>query len=141
MVFDTIQSQIVLGLAIPVVILTQRDNFSILGLMSQLIVYLAIAYNSDCLIKGNCDSWSWLSVVFPILYSVMYIMFWDRLVIMPRFPLQPGVQIGARPGQQSVGAAVVAGIPPASITQPQTPTPPQTQTQPQPQGSQWVMNQ
>jgi len=99
MVFDTLQSQIVLGLSIPVVILTQRDTFSLIGLLSQIIVYATIAYNADCLVKGNCQTWSWLSVAFPILYSVMYIMFWDRLVIQPRLPIQTGIIIGSRPIQ------------------------------------------
>ena len=114
MVFDTLQSQIVLGLSIPVVILTQRDTFSLIGLLSQILVYATIAYNADCLVKGNCQTWSWISVAFPILYSVMYIMFWDRLVLQPRLPIQTGIIIGSRRDQPP--AVVAQGIPPPATT-------------------------
>lgn len=72
-------AKIMMYLAIPVVLVTQFYNFNTLSILTQFLVYLTIAYNAECLVEGGCDLWAWLSVALPILYSILYIFFGNRL--------------------------------------------------------------
>ena len=71
-------AMVITYLAIPVILVSQYSRFSALGIVIQSLVYMAIAYNAECLVEGGCDLWAWISVALPILYSLVYIVFKDK---------------------------------------------------------------
>lgn len=73
-------------LAIPVILVTQYARFSSLNIVMQALVYMAIAYNAECLAEGGCDLWAWLSVALPIIYSLLFIFFGNQLDLVARPP-------------------------------------------------------
>lgn len=81
MVFKSLQSRLLLALALPVVILSQRKKLSVFNFFAQTLLYLALAYNADCLISGNCRVWAWLAVLVPIINTLGYLFFTDDLNI------------------------------------------------------------
>ena len=76
-------------LAIPVILVTQYGEFSSLNIVTQALVYMAISYNAECLVEGGCDLWAWLSVGLPIIYSLLYILFGNKLglIAIPPSPI------------------------------------------------------
>lgn len=73
-------------LAIPVILVTQYGKFSSLNIITQALVYMAIAYNAECLVEGGCDLWAWGSVALPIIYSLLFIFFGHQLGLVARPP-------------------------------------------------------
>jgi len=79
-------AKVMMYLAIPVVIVTQYAKFNSLSIVTQALVYMAIAYNAECLVEGGCDLWAWLSVALPIIYSLMFIFFGNKLGLVASPP-------------------------------------------------------
>ncbi len=79
MLFESPQSRILLALALPVIILSQRVKFSMVTLLTQIMLYIALAYNADCLVSGQCRTWAWLVILFPIINTIGYLFFVDKL--------------------------------------------------------------
>lgn len=79
MLFESTQSRVLLALAIPVIILSQRMKFSMTTLFTQIILYLALAYNADCLVSGQCKTWAWLVLLLPLINTLGYLFFVDQL--------------------------------------------------------------
>lgn len=79
MLFESTQSRLLLALALPVIILSQRMKFSMTTLFTQIILYLALAYNADCLVSGQCKTWAWLVILFPLINTLGYLFFVDKL--------------------------------------------------------------
>ena len=84
--FYSTPAKAMMYLAIPVIIITQYAKFNAFNIITQLLVYLAIAYNAECLVEGGCGVWAWLSVALPILYSLLYIFFGNQLGLRPTPP-------------------------------------------------------
>lgn len=83
------QSKLLLLMALPVIVLTQRSQYSMTKLMTQLILYLALAYNADCLVTGRCKLWAWIMVLLPVVQTIGYLFF------VPRLGLRSPVQVPA----------------------------------------------
>ena len=87
--FESLQSKVVLFLAIPVVFFGQRSGFDMAKLFSQILLFFALAYNTDCLVNGRCKTWAWLTILFPIIMVIGYLFFGNDLNIPPpvRIPI------------------------------------------------------
>lgn len=77
MMSDQAKVSLVVGAGVAIVSgrLSRRDD-EILDIKSVLLVmlsYAVIAYNSNCLATGRCQSWSWISVAAPVLMGIMFI--------------------------------------------------------------------
>jgi hypothetical protein len=83
MLFESPQSRILVALAIPVIILSQRIKFSMVTLIGHILLYLALAYNADCLVSGQCRLWAWIAVLVPLINTIGYLFFIDQLNLRP----------------------------------------------------------
>lgn len=90
-IFYSKQAKAMMMLAIPTVIVTQLHKFSTYALVMQLLMYFFVAYNAECLVEGDCKLWAWVSVSFPILYSLLYIFFGNQLSLSPTPPRPPTI--------------------------------------------------
>jgi len=77
--FESPQAKVVLALALPVIILSQREKFSIVTLLTQLILYVSLAYNAECLVTGRCGLWAWGSILFPLIQTIGFLFFNSKL--------------------------------------------------------------
>ena len=90
MLFESPQGKLMLLLAIPVIIVTQLRGFDVLRLLTQLTLFVALAYNADCLVMGNCKIWAWLALVFPLIMVTGFLFFKQPELNIPppiRLPL------------------------------------------------------
>jgi len=78
-VFLSRQARLIAYIAIPVILLSQFGHPSLMGLISQILVYGMIAYNAECLSEGGCELWAWSSIALPVIYSILYISFGRQL--------------------------------------------------------------
>ena len=83
MLFNSTQSKVLLFFAVPVVILTQMQHYDIVKLFTQLLLFAALIYNTDCLVVGNCNIWAWLSLVFPVIVIIGYLFYRQPLTLLP----------------------------------------------------------
>lgn len=90
--FESTQSKIMIGLAIPVIVLSQKRQFDMTTLLTQLILFLALAYNTDCLVNGRCNVWAWGTLLFPIVMVIGY-LFFSRPLDIPSPILIPTTEI------------------------------------------------
>ena len=84
--FYSKQAKVMMYLAIPVILVTQYAKFNSFNIVIQSLVYMAIAYNAECMVEGGCGMWAWLSVSLPILYSLLYIFFGNQLGLVATPP-------------------------------------------------------
>jgi hypothetical protein len=113
LLFESTQSRVLLALAIPVIILSQRVKFSMVTLFTQIILYLALAYNADCLVTGQCRTWAWLVILLPLINTLGYLFFVDKLKLDA--PVQLPVPRVFQPGPQNEPLPMVAPmVPPAA---------------------------
>jgi hypothetical protein len=77
--FESVQSKVLLALAFPVIFLSQKEQFSMTTLLTQLIIYISLAYNADCLVTGRCKLWAWGSILFPLIQTIGYLFFNNNL--------------------------------------------------------------
>lgn len=126
MLFESTQSRVLLALAIPVIILSQRVKFSMVTLFTQIILYLALAYNADCLVTGQCRTWAWLVILLPLINTLGYLFFVDKLKLdapvqlpVPR-AFQPNEPAQLPPSASPTPAALPTPLPfgpgPANLT-------------------------
>lgn len=64
----------ILYLGIPVILLTRLAKGGSVKMITQILLYLSIAYNAECLIEGGCKTLAWLSILLPIIYSISFIL-------------------------------------------------------------------
>jgi len=95
--FYTKPAKAMMYISIPVILVTQYYNFNVTNIILQSLIYMAIAYNAECMIEGGCDMWAWLSIIVPILYSLMYVLYGRRFNLLSTVP---------SPILQSAGASV-----------------------------------
>lgn len=102
--FYSLPAQIMIYLAIPVIIVNQYTEFNTFNVVMQVLVYLTIAYNAECLVEGGCDLWAWLSVALPIIYSLMFIFFGNKLGLSatPPSPITSIMPISRKSGTEVV---------------------------------------
>jgi uncharacterized membrane protein len=81
--FESVQSKAMLFMALPVIVLTQMKKFDITQLFTHLILFLALAYNTDCLVEGRCRIWAWVSLIFPLIMVIGYLFFSRPLEVPP----------------------------------------------------------
>jgi hypothetical protein len=67
----SMQSKVILIIAIPFIILSQMIQFNLYSLVLNSITFGFIAYNANCLVYGNCEIWAWISILFPIIVSLL----------------------------------------------------------------------
>lgn len=89
--FYSTPAKIMMLVAIPAIIITQLYQFSTYAFIMQLLMYFFVAFNAECLVEGNCKLWAWLSISFPILYSLLYIFFGNQLSLSPSPPRPPTI--------------------------------------------------
>jgi hypothetical protein len=77
--FESPQSRVLLAVALPVIILTQREGFNMVTLIAQMLLYLSLAYNADCLVSGECRLWAWAALIFPLINTIGFLFFTDKL--------------------------------------------------------------
>ena len=83
--FESLQSKVMLGLGVPVILITQIRSFDMTQLLTQLILFLALAYNTDCLVVGRCHAWAWLTLLFPLIMVIGFVFFSAKLNLQPPF--------------------------------------------------------
>jgi hypothetical protein len=79
-------ARMMIYLAIPVILVTQFTEFNSTSIFIQALTYAGIAYNAECLVEGGCDIWAWVSVLLPIVYSLLFIFFGNQLNLVPLPP-------------------------------------------------------
>jgi hypothetical protein len=113
--FESPQSKVVLALALPVIILSQRAKFSMVTLLTQMILYLSLAYNADCLVTGRCNLWAWGSILFPLIQTIGFLFFNNKLDLQTpvRLPLPRSFQAQHKvvPAQENTQAPAPAPAP------------------------------
>ncbi len=70
-IIGSLQSKVLMGVSLLSLLVSQIFNFSFATLVGQLILAVALSYNANCLVNGNCGIWSWFTVAIPILVSVL----------------------------------------------------------------------
>jgi hypothetical protein len=124
MLFESTQSRVLLALAIPVIILSQRVKFSMVTLFTQIILYLALAYNADCLVSGQCKTWAWLVILLPLINTLGYLFFVDQLQLNAPIQLPvPRVFQPTAPSGPTVPTAAPTAAPTATPKEPFGPGP------------------
>lgn len=81
--FDAIQSKIIVGIGVLAIILSQRERYNFSALITQVLLYFAVAYNADCLVSGRCEWWAWGSVLLPLIQTIGFLFFAKELDIRP----------------------------------------------------------
>lgn len=81
--FESSQSRLLLALALPVIVLTQRTRFNMVTMIAQVLLYLSLAYNADCLVSGDCRLWAWAALLFPVINTIGFLFFTDKLNLNP----------------------------------------------------------
>jgi len=71
---STLQGKIILGIGLGSLVISQIVHLHFFGIVSHLFIYLAVAYNAGCLVKGDCDVWSWVTLSGPILWTLTYMV-------------------------------------------------------------------
>lgn len=115
--FEAPQSKVVLALALPVIILSQREKFSMVKLLTQLILYVSLAYNADCLVNGRCKMWAWGSILFPLIQTIGYLFFNNRLDLHTpvRLPMPRSFKPSPSPRGPAPIPAPDSGAPPPAV--------------------------
>jgi|JI10StandDraft_1071094.scaffolds.fasta_scaffold19629_3 hypothetical protein len=125
MLFESTQARVLIALAIPVIILSQRLKFSMVTLFTQIILYLALAYNADCLVTGQCKTWAWLVILLPLINTMGYLFFVDKLKLdapiqlpvprvlqpAPTAPTSPTAPTPSSPTETAVPTTVPTPLP------------------------------
>jgi len=77
------QSKLILFLGIIAILISILKYYSFKLILIQCILYYLLAYQSDCLVYGNCKISSWIIVVYPsiaiIIFILDYLKYFDRL--------------------------------------------------------------
>jgi hypothetical protein len=72
--FGSFQSFLILILGATIIYINQSQGSTNRDLLIQAFGFGLLAYNANCLVNGNCGSWSWLTISLPILFSILFIM-------------------------------------------------------------------
>jgi hypothetical protein len=102
--FQSVQSKVMVLLAIVVIVVTQYRGFDMTKLLTQMLVFLALAYNVDCLVEGRCRAWAWITLAVPIIVIIGYLFFNQKLdldLLSPPFPFSPNDEKKTAPAAKS----------------------------------------
>jgi len=77
------QSKVILFLGLIAILISVMKYYSFKLILIQAILYYLIAYQSDCLVYGDCKVSSWISVIYPslaiIIFILDYLKYFERL--------------------------------------------------------------
>ncbi len=77
------QSKLILFLGFIAILISVFKYYSFKLILGQSIIYYLLAYQSDCLVYGNCGVSSWLSITFPsiaiLIFILDYLKYFDKV--------------------------------------------------------------
>ena len=68
------QSQIIIFLGIIAILISVFKYYNTKLVIVQAIIYYLLAYQSECLVYGNCDFSSWIVILLPSLAITIFIL-------------------------------------------------------------------
>ena len=68
------QSKVILFLGLIAILISVMKYYSFKLILIQAILYYLIAYQSDCLVYGDCKISSWISVIYPSIAIIIFIL-------------------------------------------------------------------
>ena len=68
------QSKIILFLGFIAILISVFEYYSFKLILGQSIVYYLVAFQSDCLVGGNCHISSWMAILVPSLAIIIFIL-------------------------------------------------------------------
>ena len=68
------QSQIIIFLGIIAILISVFKYYNTKLVISQAILYYLLAYQSECLVYGNCNISSWIVILLPSLAITIFIL-------------------------------------------------------------------
>ena len=77
------QSKLILFLGFIAILISVFKYYSFKLILGQSIIYYLLAYQSDCLVYGNCGVSSWISIAYPcvalIIFILDYLKYFDQI--------------------------------------------------------------
>ncbi len=77
------QSKLILFLGFIAILISVFKYYSFKLILGQSIIYYLLAYQSDCLVYGNCGVSSWMSITFPsiaiLIFILDYLKYFDKV--------------------------------------------------------------
>ena len=77
------QSKLILFLGFIAILISVFKYYSFKLILAQSIIYYLLAYQSDCLVYGNCGVSSWISIAYPsvaiIIFILDYLQYFDAI--------------------------------------------------------------
>jgi hypothetical protein len=68
------QSQLIIFLGIIAILISLFKYYNTKLIIVQAIIYYLLAYQSDCLVYGNCNVSSWIVILLPSLAIIIFIL-------------------------------------------------------------------
>lgn len=72
--FGSSQSTLIIIIGIIIVYINQLEDVNIGDMMFQILGFVFLAYNANCLVTGGCSGWSWLTISLPLVFAIMYLL-------------------------------------------------------------------
>ena len=70
------------------IFITQLHQFNPTSLLFSVFMYLGVTYNANCLAKGGCQVWAWITLIVPIIATILTI----ANAMSPKPPQQQAAQ-------------------------------------------------
>ena len=81
--YRSTQSKLILFLGFIAILVSVFKYYSFKLILVQSIIYYLLAFQSDCLVYGNCSFSSWVSIAYPsiaiIIFILDYLKYFDKL--------------------------------------------------------------
>ena len=71
---STLQSKVILGVGALATLIKLITHFSVQTLLFSLCSYGGLAFNAGCLTRGGCGTWAWITLIIPVISTVLYIV-------------------------------------------------------------------
>lgn len=68
------QSQLIIFLGIIAILVSVFKYYNTKLVIVQAIIYYLLAYQSECLVYGNCNTSSWITILLPSLAILIFIL-------------------------------------------------------------------
>lgn len=69
---STRQGQVILGVGTIATIVSMFITPSIMIFIFSILTYASLAFNATCLARGGCNTWSWMTIVIPVIVTVIH---------------------------------------------------------------------
>jgi hypothetical protein len=77
------QSKLILFLGIIAILISVFKYYNFKLILAQSIIYYLLAFQSDCLVYGNCNISSWMTIIYPsiaiVIFILDYLKYFDNL--------------------------------------------------------------